>query len=272
MRPHRAPADHDDEHRLPNEEPLIWLVDDDDRAALVGIWPRSPVQSEKWPLLRFHGLDSRAVVPLKNTSIVVLGNFNPAIFQPEWFLRHDLLPADEVEAATARPGSTTVPLIVTSDLCQIPFRSTFLQVRADRWLLSTERPDWSTDLGGIASSVFTHLPETPVRTVGLNVIEHRPPASGTAAEVIESWAPLRALGEAVGTAPWLGAKVRSQWEEFRVMVQLEPSEVRKGELYLLQNYEATLESAASLAGVLGRWRDVLDRARLLSEKLTRAAR
>lgn len=208
------------------------------------------------------------VVPLKLTTVVVLGNFNPAIFQPEWFLKHDLLPRDEVEAAT-RAGSGPVPLIVTNNLCQVPFRSTRLQVSNERWELSTERPDWSQDLGGIVSSVFAQLRETPVRTVGFNVIEHRPPHGSPADDVIASWVPLAPLGTLVGANPRLGAKVRSDWADFRAMVQFEPSEIRPGGLFVSQNFEAAVESTAELARILGRWHDVLVRAKVVAERLSR---
>lgn len=205
------------------------------------------------------------MVPIRHTGIVVLGNFNPAIFQPEWFLNHDLLPKDEIDAALVPRGAA--PLIVTHDLAQVAFRSTVLQVTHESWGLSTERPDWSADIGGVASSVFSKLPETPVRVVGLNVVEHRPPVGGSAAEVLESWAPLRALGEAVGSKPQLSAGVRSDWEEFRVRVQVEASERRAGWLYVLQNYEAVVPSTSELAKVLARWQDVLQRANVVGQRL-----
>ncbi len=198
---------------------------------------------------------------------MVLGRFNPAIFQPEWFRKHELLPGDEIDAAT-RPDESR-GLIVTQEVAQIPFRSIRLQVTRDQWGLSTDRPDWSRDLAGIAGSVFALLAETPIRVVGLNIIEHRPPAT-TLDEVLSSWAPLRELGEVVGTNPRFGATVRSDWEEFRVMVQVDPSEPRPGWLYLLQNYEAKVSSVADLTRILGRWQAVLDRAKLVGATLSKA--
>jgi len=36
--------------------------------------------------------------------IVLLGSFNPAIFQPEWFLKHSIVPEEEIEGLTAEPN------------------------------------------------------------------------------------------------------------------------------------------------------------------------
>ena len=35
----------------------------------------------------------------QEASIVLVGSFNPAIFHPEWLLRHELIPEDDIKAA-----------------------------------------------------------------------------------------------------------------------------------------------------------------------------
>ena len=46
---------------------------------------------------------------ISGVSVVLLGNFNPAIFTPAWFALHDLLPrqaTDNAELQVAHPGLT----------------------------------------------------------------------------------------------------------------------------------------------------------------------
>lgn len=50
----------------------------------------------------------------KQFSIVLLGDFNPAMFQPEWFSKNNIIPPEEVDFA--RNQSTTCPIIVTPQL------------------------------------------------------------------------------------------------------------------------------------------------------------
>src|SRR5690606_38321827 len=90
---------------------------------------------------------------------VVLGRFNPAIFQPKWFSQHDLLAEAEVQAAESEEGESG-GLVVTHRATVVNFESLQLDVQPDRWILSTSRVDWINDLGLIAASVFRLLPHT----------------------------------------------------------------------------------------------------------------
>jgi hypothetical protein len=44
-------------------------------------------------------VDMRIVPEIDQASLVLLGRFNPAIFQPFWFARHGIVGADEAGAA-----------------------------------------------------------------------------------------------------------------------------------------------------------------------------
>ena len=39
-------------------------------------------------------------IKIQGTDIVLIGNFNPAIFHPSWFAAHNLLRAEEADTAT----------------------------------------------------------------------------------------------------------------------------------------------------------------------------
>ncbi len=190
-------------------------------------------------------------------SVVALGSFNPAIFQPEWFSKNDILPSSEIEAAT-KPGSPRV--VVSNDVTTIAFDSLRLEVLQQRWLMSTTRLDWKKDLGPIVASIFRQLPHTPVTTLGFNVAVHREVQNAVA--VIERWVPARHLAQLVGEPISIGAVVRSTWDTYKVTVQLEPSARLPYGIFLAQNFEKTgLENATQLAEQISAdWARVLKKA------------
>lgn len=97
-------------------------------------------------------------------SVVFTGSFNPGIFQPEWFMRHGLIPDDEesveLEAVTPQIAS---------------WRQDWLSVVA-----GPERCDFNaTDeaasfhaLVDLAVGTFTLLPHVPVTAFGVNRFAH----------------------------------------------------------------------------------------------------
>ena len=139
----------------------------------------------------------------RHTSVVVIGSFNPAIFQPEWFRSNDLLPASEIDFTTVEfPHGSGVQrrpqrVLVANDAAIVEFESLQLQVVQNRWMLVTERADWQGDLGKIAHDVFALLPHTPVRIVGFNVVVHAAPKR-PASEVLGRLLPLDELGSIAG--------------------------------------------------------------------------
>ena len=93
-------------------------------------------------------------------SVVVVGNFNPAIFTPAWFALHELLPegaATSAELEVAHPEITQ-------------FRSDWLnlEVRTDRFVAQTTQAPYIR-VCDLAVRVFKeHLPHTPIRAFGIN--------------------------------------------------------------------------------------------------------
>ena len=202
----------------------------------------------------------------KHASIVVIGNFNPAIFHPEWFKTQAILPEIELELES-RPGATS--LVVSGEICSIHFRSLRLDVFLDRWSLGTERPDWFGDLGAVVKSIFKKLPHTPVNTVGLNVVEHIPLPEGGLGEVLTSWLPCDRFGEVVGPNPSIGAVGRAEWNEFMSTVTMQASISVKGGIYVAQNFERKIKNVDELADLLdARWSEVLERSKAVTKLLT----
>lgn len=198
-------------------------------------------------------------------NIVLIGTFNPAIFQPEWFRTHDLLPEAEVNAAT----SVREKMYVANDAAMIDFGSVKLEVITDRWAITTDRPDWFTDIGSLVTSIFDLLSHTPVKVFGANFIEHWPKDRASADDVVKRWLPLEPLAKIIGTPVRLGGSVHSEWEGYRTTLWLEPSTQLKGGIFATQNYELTLKHGVpELLTVLRRdWEKLLLRAKSVTDIL-----
>jgi hypothetical protein len=190
--------------------------------------------------------------------IVAVGAFNPAIFHPEWFRTHDLLPAVEIDAALGEGGV----LAVTPQQTFVRFESMELIVTDARWEIRTERMDWHEDLGGVVASIFALLSHTPVSAVGLNRTGHYQVRGGARAKLAR-WLPLEDLCARVGDESSPGAVVRAKWNEYAVTLNLEPSALLKADegIYVNQNYERRkLKSALELVGTVEQdWSAVLER-------------
>jgi len=93
-------------------------------------------------------------------AVVILGDFNPAIFHPLWYAQNDLIPNEEVADANE---------VLTSD--QV---STFLhnevhfQVERHRFGLTTKDPSRALYLRDLAVGTFTLLEHSPLKALGLN--------------------------------------------------------------------------------------------------------
>jgi hypothetical protein len=96
--------------------------------------------------------------------VVAVGSFNPAIFHPQWFVRHGLI--REQEGADAK-------LHVTHNEAAIFSTSWFLlQSTKDQFVLASEDPTKTLPLRDLAMSTFALLEHTPIRAYGFNRYAH----------------------------------------------------------------------------------------------------
>ena len=96
--------------------------------------------------------------------VVLVGNFNPAIFQPAWLGNHRIASAPEVENAMIE--------IIRPELAAYslgPFRFT---VQLDRFQIETLQPDQGFRMIDLIGSIFGVLKETPIRQMGINRTMH----------------------------------------------------------------------------------------------------
>ena len=187
---------------------------------------------------------------------MLVGSFNPAIFQPEWFARHELLPPTMVEAAKI---SVVSPMI--SDFETERLR---LQVTADRFTAISNPNANSESLRDLVTGTFFLLEHTPVTALGMNRQMHFSLGSE------ENWhrlgdklAPKDGWNGVLEGRPGLRALVitttRSEPQGSLIFVRVEPSQqVRFGAFFEInEHYPAPkTEPLKGLMEILrGRWEE-----------------
>ncbi len=93
-------------------------------------------------------------------SIVFVGNFNPAIFEPLWFAKQGILPDREAESAEIQ--------IVHREVTSFSLEWLGLQVTQDRFTASTPDSAHLEPLRDFVLSTFSVLEHTPLRLMGMN--------------------------------------------------------------------------------------------------------
>ena len=101
---------------------------------------------------------------LQSHSIVLLGDLNPAIFQPAWFAAEDLINSTEANEANVEIISAQATLFNVGWLN--------VQVLPQRFVASTTNEAYYQPLCDLVLSTFSKLIHTPVRIMGLNYSYH----------------------------------------------------------------------------------------------------
>ncbi len=125
---------------------------------------------------------------ISGTGIVVLGNFNPAIFTPAWFALQDILPrsvADNAEVQIIHPNVS----IFSTEWLQF-------QVTPNDFRATTESAP-VIRVRDFTESVFGEcLPHTPIKAIGINRYVHfRTAGPAVRDQVGRMLAPLEPWGE-----------------------------------------------------------------------------
>jgi hypothetical protein len=99
-------------------------------------------------------------IQIQGISIVLIGNLNPAIFHPSWFASHNLLRAEEADAATIN--------IIHPDVAS--FKAEWLEVNIvrERLQIGTVQESYYEPLRDLAVGILGLLSHTPIRVMGIN--------------------------------------------------------------------------------------------------------
>jgi len=94
-------------------------------------------------------------------AIVVLGDFNPAIFHPAWFSANQLLPEEETREAEIA--------VITKEVAAFVVGNIHVQVDPVRFGLTTTQSTRGPVLRDVASGTLSVLEHTPLSAIGLNL-------------------------------------------------------------------------------------------------------
>ncbi len=95
-------------------------------------------------------------------SIVVVGSFNPTIFQPEWLSRNNLISTRDYESVDVE--------LIHQDLSLFGFSWGRIDVRKDRYTLRGKDEAFFPMLRDLSIGIFQLLEHTPVKAIGINSI------------------------------------------------------------------------------------------------------
>jgi hypothetical protein len=103
---------------------------------------------------------AQPTIELEGMNIVLLGTFNPMIFQPAWFSAEGLLRREEAEAVEG--------VIIHREIASFETSWVNLQVRPERFMASTANSSFYEPLRDLVFGTFQVLHHTPIQKLGLN--------------------------------------------------------------------------------------------------------
>jgi hypothetical protein len=125
----------------------------------------APVRKRRGSPRDLSQMPLRIEPEISGVALVLVGNFNPSIFQPFWMARQGLITDEAAEAATVS--------VIHSEISQFAVESEFiLNVQSNRFQLSRATAPWVT-VSDLCCRIFGDiLPHTPVSQLGINRSAH----------------------------------------------------------------------------------------------------
>lgn len=115
-------------------------------------------------------MNQRSFTPeRKQFSTVILGNFNPGMFQPEWFCRQNIISKEDADFA--RDTNSPSPLIVTPQFTTFRTSQLAIQIEENRFEVKAEKEPLLTMIDFIMKT-FENLGSYQITAFGFNYIAH----------------------------------------------------------------------------------------------------
>lgn len=95
------------------------------------------------------------------TSIVLVGSFNPAIFHPDWLLRHDLISKDDHKGAKVE--------IVHNQLSKFSLEWLIIDVLHEKFVARTDDSSYFDAIRDLMCSILKILEHMPINQMGMNL-------------------------------------------------------------------------------------------------------
>ncbi|MGA9722563.1 MAG: hypothetical protein WBQ86_08930 [Candidatus Binatus sp.] len=201
----------------------------------------------------------------EGASIVLIGKFNPAIFQPAWLGAGNLIRREEADAAKIE--------LVNPQLTSFSADWLKVQVLSERFLATTVDTEHYQALRDLVISIFQLLEHTPFWTMGMNRDMHFKMKSeeewhrlGHLLAPKEIWRPLM---DQPGLRSLLIQSSPSKHNEIQIVrnVRVEPSTQVMPGVYIQFNIELSLPGGAQ-AGIITQQRAARELTKQLSESWT----
>lgn len=178
---------------------------------------------------------------------MLVGSFNPAIFQPEWFARQGLLSQEQVDAADVK--------IIVPEICHFETEQVVLQVTHGRFLAASKQNANPVPLRDLVRGTFFVLEHTPVTALGMNRQMHFPLASEEAwHEVGDRLAPKDGWEGLLEGRPGLASLSMTTYHaeptSSKYTVRVEPSSLIKFGIYFETNDHNEAPKIEPLRGAL----------------------
>lgn len=169
-------------------------------------------------------------------SVVLIGDFNPRIFQPSWLIAEKLLRHDALEEIETAQKAGAQELIVSSEITAFSCLWVTLQVTKQRFFVSSTTPQHFLALLDLIVGMFTLLRYTPVNMMGVNHDIHvQMPSEGKWHDVGDTLVPKQpwqTLLDRPGMNAVAVQGTRKSCDAARVVVKVQPSPDVKHGVYI----------------------------------------
>lgn len=210
---------------------------------------------------------------MQDLHIVILGQFNPAIFHPAWFAAQELIRPQEADAAEVQ--------IVHPEASIFQIDWCIISVTRDRFQAGTLQEPYFEPLRDLVCGVFSVLNHTPVRAVGINRQFHYRLASEETWHAVghhlapkDEWIDLL---DSPGTKQLVIEGQRPDERLGYIRVLVEPSNKVEFGIHLEINDHYDLSSSSSASSstntlveiLFQKWNESMQRAYTISEKIAK---
>ena len=174
----------------------------------------------------------------REASAVLVGSFNPAIFHPEWLVRHNLIPADDLEGAKVE--------IVHQDISKFFLDWLGVDVLRNKFIARTNDPSKFDPLRDLVISIFKILDHTPTQQLGMNlIIDYEISSSDNWHKIGDALAPKKiwskSLPDRIGLKSLVVQSPRLDDLEGFIQVSIGPTEMEKYKVRINVNNHVELE-------------------------------
>jgi len=178
---------------------------------------------------------------------IAKGSFNPGIFYPDWFERHSIMPAEEIEPLLELPRRKEIPdlkvvleygsrFFVEPLRAVIDFKSLPLRVERDSFEMWCEQRDNFPFMIDVIKKIFRLLPETPIKTYGLNFDEHYQCEEDLNFVSKKLFSPEESLKDLCGDNCRYGHILSFNKENAKINIIIQASQLLEGGIFFKSNF------------------------------------